>query len=956
MDRFNTSDMVSKMKNRFNARGSLFKVRLIAGLGVWTLVMACLGLNLARGQVDHPFYRTDLPAVSPDGKFRKITARPLVSKEFQGAIPTHDFWSSLVWPTSSPHSLPMFPHPLAVQAFEDGLGMGYSDKPVISHSFHENKMFQKGTSYKYPYREGLRVGLVDFLSPNTVLLDSTDWSVTALWKSEQEQLQATIAHGSPYVFFESRSEKPFFIRFQSTPVNQTDEPIEPLTYRIGNLTGKHTGQDAIFELAVNAGKNIGVGSKVRFLYDFDGDKITDRIETFGLFASDPDPGSFEKYSSGKQQLDNRLTYGEKKDFENGSIHVEFWKCFGPGNLEVDHRSCFLDLPNGKRYYPTRGQSLAASPEKSSGKILDGDTKGKPASVFFRNENALGVTVNGVHYGIFAPSSAVWSSEAEALDEIQIETKGKNFLSVAILPNSKLETIKLFEKYAYAFLVDSQVNYRFDPVRSVVVTEFSAKTTAKQGSNHETLFAVYPHQYLNMPDQNTWISAEYASPRGPMKLLAGSSFRTVTPFLGVLPTLPVANQSKVAIGLELKAFHKAMMARKGSYFESQDTYWNGKEFGKLVELIQIAEQLGKTTIRNDFLKILKDRLADWADKQEKFFFYYDQTWNTLVGYPDSYGSADQMNDHHFHYSYFIRAAATIAQFDADWVSAEKYRGFIDILIRDCANDDRRDNRFPWMRNFDPYAGHSWAAGHSGFASGNNQESSSESMNFASSLILYGEAIHDKRIRDLGIYWHATEAEAIRHYWFDMEKKVFPKGYAQSCVGMIWGDGGSYGTWWTANPEEIHGINFLPMTGGSLYLGRDPQYIQRNFQNMLKANRDFHQGGFPGEPDRLDRWQDILHQYLAMSDPKEAAVRRAKNGKGLPSEFGETAAHTEHWISSLAALGHFNATIQGDYPISAVFQKEGKRVYVIYNLQPQTLTVRFSDGEIFEVPPGLNQFSK
>ena len=191
---------------------------------------------------------------------------------------------------------------------------------------------------------------------------------------------------------------------------------------------------------------------------------------------------------------------------------------------------------------------------------------------------------------------------------------------------------------------------------------------------------------------------------------------------------------------------------------------------------------------------------------------------------------------------------------------------------------------------------------------------------------------------------------------MEKKVFPKGYAQSCVGMIWGDGGSYGTWWTANPEEIHGINFLPMTGGSLYLGRDPQYIQRNFQNMLKANRDFHQGGFPGEPDRLDRWQDILHQYLAMSDPKEAAVRRAKNGKGLPSEFGETAAHTEHWISSLAALGHFNATIQGDYPISAVFQKEGKRVYVIYNLQPQTLTVRFSDGEIFEVPPGLNQFSK
>lgn len=74
--------------------------------------------------------------------------------------------------------------------------------------------------------------------------------------------------------------------------------------------------------------------------------------------------------------------------------------------------------------------------------------------------------------------------------------------------------------------------------------------------------------------------------------------------------------------------------------------------------------------------------------------------------------------------------------------------IDLLIRDCANTDRTDTRFPWLRNFAPYAGHFWASGHAGFASGNNQESSSESMNFSSSLVLYGEATGNTEIRDLG----------------------------------------------------------------------------------------------------------------------------------------------------------------------------------------------------------------
>ena len=45
--------------------------------------------------------------------------------------------------------------------------------------------------------------------------------------------------------------------------------------------------------------------------------------------------------------------------------------------------------------------------------------------------------------------------------------------------------------------------------------------------------------------------------------------------------------------------------------------------------------------------------------------------------------------------------------------------VETLIKDIANWDRNDSRFPFLRNFDPYEGHSWASGHAGFADGNNQ---------------------------------------------------------------------------------------------------------------------------------------------------------------------------------------------------------------------------------------------
>ena len=61
----------------------------------------------------------------------------------------------------------------------------------------------------------------------------------------------------------------------------------------------------------------------------------------------------------------------------------------------------------------------------------------------------------------------------------------------------------------------------------------------------------------------------------------------------------------------------------------------------------------------------------------------------------------------------------------------------------------------MRNKDWFVGHSWAAGIFPFADGRNQESSSEAVNGWYAVSLYGLAIGNERIKDLGRLALASE---------------------------------------------------------------------------------------------------------------------------------------------------------------------------------------------------------
>ncbi|MFD7894804.1 glycosyl hydrolase [Streptomyces sp. NPDC059743] len=546
-------------------------------------------------------------------------------------------------------------------------------------------------------------------------------------------------------------------------------------------------------------------------------------------------------------------------------------------------------------------------------------------VFADQGNVLGITVAGHHYALFAPTGSDWTVAGSTLTA---GLGGRDYFSLAVLPST--DALAAYRKYAYSFVTGSKVSW--SAAGGTVRATYSLTTAPQEGTETGTLQALYRHQWLHTTDALTPYT--YVSSRGTMKVREGTSFTTSQQSAGVLPALPRSGGVDQA---RLRGYLNEVANAADPFSGAVDTYWTGKALGKLAQLVPMADQIGETATRDKLVGLLKGRLEQWFTAGGANEFSYDRNWKTLTGYPASYGSDTELNDHHFHYSYYVYAAAIVAQYDQAWAADSAWGGMVKTLVRDAANPSRDDTAFPFLRGFDIYAGHSWASGHQGFAAGNNQESSSESTNLSAALILWGSATGNAQLHDLGSYLLTTESEAIGQYWFDADQEVFPSSFGHDTVGMVWGSGGAYSTWWTANPEEIHGINALPLTGGSLHLSREKDAIRRNLAEMVREN-----GGPAVE------WRDILWEFEALADPAAAKAKWDAGNAGYTPEAGESRAHTYHWITTLDALGAPDATVTGSIPTSAVFTKGGVRTYAAHNFEPVARTVTFSDGKTLTVP--------
>ena len=548
-----------------------------------------------------------------------------------------------------------------------------------------------------------------------------------------------------------------------------------------------------------------------------------------------------------------------------------------------------------------------------------------------------VSVAAHSYAIYAPSGTRFECQTESTVVLHLP-KAQRYLTVAGLPDESFETARLYARYAFALPKNTTAKFTIDAHSSRIRTTYSVTAQPLQGTNRQTIIGLYPHHRAALKNSVNSV-AEYDSVRGPIKMIVGNVFTTEQTYNGIVPFWPAVAASPGREQIETLLSADSAKAISVQPVKGRGTYWVGKQLAAAAQLATIADVQGFTSIRNALVKKIEAQCTQWFDGTHPWYFVHDRRVGSVYGVPEEYRSISNLNDHHFHYGYWLQAAAVIAMYDPTWVDHAHYGPLFDRLIADIASDERARADYPYLRPFDAYESHSWAAGDSVWADGNNQESSSEAVNAWAALILYGELTHRPRLRDLGIYLYTSEIAAIETYWFDKNKSIFPTDYTKPYASLIFGGKYAYGTWWTAEPRQVLGINVLPITPASTYLAHATRPIT-DLINGLPALKSAYLASGLTDYTATDIWNDILLSFYALQDPPAALAAWSPNSS---VEFGENRSHTLFWILNLNAMGTPNETVHADTPLYAVFQqRDGLMTYLTYNADASMRTVTFSDG--------------
>ena len=241
------------------------------------------------------------------------------------------------------------------------------------------------------------------------------------------------------------------------------------------------------------------------------------------------------------------------------------------------------------------------------------------------------------------------------------------------------------------------------------------------------------------------------------------------------------------------------------------YFSGKALSKFATIVYTMNELsGQKGLAAAGLANLKSAFAIFTSNQQQYPLFYDTDWKGVVS-SATYVTGDPgvdfgnsfYNDHHFHYGYFIHAAAIIGFLDPSWLAANK--DYVNALVRDASNPSGQDQFFPVFRSFDWYNGHSWAKGLFESADGKDQESSSEDTMFAYALKMWGKTTGDGSMEARGNLMLSVLTRTLRDYFLLEEDNVNqPSSFIGNKVtGILFENKIDHTTYFGANLEYIQG---------------------------------------------------------------------------------------------------------------------------------------------------------
>ncbi|KAJ2655678.1 hypothetical protein IWW48_005419 [Coemansia sp. RSA 1200] len=445
----------------------------------------------------------------------------------------------------------------------------------------------------------------------------------------------------------------------------------------------------------------------------------------------------------------------------------------------------------------------------------------------------------------------------------------------------------------------------------------------QASDHEAVFKItwstagqgdpamctLPHHRQTMADgcvEPMDAVAPFWSSKGPMHVVRGRVWRLTEHLepLGFSGPVPLTDATHIRRLCELVAADSALLPADASTLPP-DPYFFGKALARAARIALIAEEIGDHASSQHAADLAIAWIEPWILGTNGNALVYDTEWRGMVSRaglhdPGADFGQGRYNDHHFHYGYFVYAAAVLARLRPQWLD-ERRRAFVDLLVRDfctplsaqtsaasAASDSSSVSpHFPQMRCFDMYDGHSWAAGLFAFADSRNQESTSEAINAYYGAYLYAQTTNRPHLAQYVRAVLQLEARATRTYWHlgDLATGLYPESYAhdKAIVGILWSTKVDYATFFGANPEFIYGIQFLPFTPASALI------IKRSWISEIWSRYLDSVSKNSGSP----QWREIIDLALAVVDKQAAFERIAETAA---HDDGNSASNSYYWVAT------------------------------------------------------------
>jgi endo-1,3(4)-beta-glucanase len=384
-----------------------------------------------------------------------------------------------------------------------------------------------------------------------------------------------------------------------------------------------------------------------------------------------------------------------------------------------------------------------------------------------------------------------------------------------------------------------------------------------------LMLAMPHHQDRLSGTTPVSGVSYPFPSGEMQAVQGSAW-TLTyalPRIAFEAPRPIdpAKASLVQASLATDLGEVGLTVSGSVITDPYDAF---RRFGAMARLAEIGDELGDSADAMSARQALEPWPARWLENNWGNDFVYDTSWGGVVvrgglETADHFYYNGYYNDHHYHWGYMIYTAAVLAKpgtGDASWLATNGHEDAVTALVRDIANPSPSDPYFPPFRMFDWYNSHSWTLGilHDGL--GRDQESTSEAVNAWYAVALYGKAIGDDNMVNVGRLLAGMEIAGAQKYWqIPGASTLYPPEFAS--IGVADNQHSlitDFETYFGMQDEYMFGIQALPFTPLSEALispqwmvDRWPQRLQPRLMNGVDED-----------------WRAYLYMMLATYDPASA----------------------------------------------------------------------------------------